>query len=135
VQVISDALGSENQREIAMRSLTRLAVLAVTVGTLVSCSEDGSTQRHSRRVAPPVYEVVATQDLSMGTVRRLEARVTLPEHYARDDVERVAQAVVADMTTSQDVNAISVLFYGPQTSTSGAYDVAMVEWAPNGRWG
>ena len=118
-----------------MRSVMRFVVFAATVGTLVSCGDDGSTGRPSRAVAPPAYQMVATRDLSMGAVRRLEARVSLPEHYTRDEVERVAQAVVADMTSSQRVNAISILFYGPQTSTSSAYDVAMVEWAPDGRWG
>ncbi len=71
----------------------------------------------------------------MGAVRRLRARVSLPEHYSRSAVEQVAQAVVADITTSQAVNAISILFYGPGTSTAGVYDVAKVEWAPTGQWG
>lgn len=117
-----------------MQSVTRFVVLAATVGTLGSCAEDESKPHPAQAVAPPTYQVVATRDLSMGAVRRLEARISLPEHYTRDDVERVAQAVVAGMTSSQRVNAISILFYGPQTSTSGAYDVAMVEWAPDGRW-
>jgi hypothetical protein len=110
-------------------------VLATSVGTLVSCAEDESKRRPAPAVVTPAYQVVGTRDLNMGAVRRVEARVSLPEHYARDDVERVAQAIVADMTRSQRVNAIGLLFYGPQTSTSGAYDVAMVEWAPHGRWG
>ena len=117
-----------------MQSVTLFVVLTATVGTLVSCAEDGPTRRPSQAVAPPAYEVVTTRDLSMGPVRRLEAKVSLPEHYTRKDVERVAQAVVADITSSQRVNAISILFYGPRTSTAGAYDVAMVEWAPSGRW-
>jgi hypothetical protein len=71
----------------------------------------------------------------MGVVRRLQVRVSVPEHYSRSAVEQVAQAVVAEMTKSQPVNAISILFYGPGTSTEGVYDVAMVEWAPNGQWG
>lgn len=120
---------------VAVKALTRIVLLAVAAGALPSCAEDRSNQRPSRPVAVPAYDVVTTRDLSMGAVRRLEARVSLPDHYAREDVERVAQAVVADMTSSQEVNAISVLFYGPQTATSGAYDIAMVEWAPNGRWG
>jgi hypothetical protein len=83
----------------------------------------------------PAHEVVTTRDLSFGAVRRLQARVSLPQHYTRDEVESVAQAVVANITGSQQVNAISILFYGPQNSTSGFYDVASVDWAPNGRWG
>jgi hypothetical protein len=68
-------------------------------------------------------------------VRRFQTKVSLPEHYARDKIEQVAKAIVTDLTRQQPVNAVSLLFYGPITSTSGAYDVALVEWAPNGRWG
>ena len=118
-----------------MRLRNRFELAAVALGTVMSCSQDDSTQRSPRPSAVPAHELVTTRDLSMGAVRRLEARVSLPQHYTRDDVERVAQALVADITESQRVNAISILFYGPQTSTTGPYDVAMVEWAPNGRWG
>jgi hypothetical protein len=71
----------------------------------------------------------------MGAVRRLQVRVSLPEHYSRNVVEQAAQAVVAEITKSQPVNAISILFYGPGTSTGGVFDVALIEWAPNGQWG
>jgi hypothetical protein len=60
--------------------------------------------------------------------------VSLPEHYARDLVEQVAKAIVADLIRQQPVNAIGILFYGPNTSTESVYDVALVDWAPNGRW-
>jgi len=117
-----------------MKSVTRFVVLPAMLGTLVSCADDEYTRRAANALPPAAYQTVATRDLSMGAIRRLEARVSLPRHYTRDEVERVAHAVVAEMTSSQQVNAISILFYGPQTSTSGAYDVAMVEWAPHGRW-
>lgn len=117
-----------------MRLVTCFAVPVLALGALVSCSQGDSPRRPAQPAAAPPHRVVTTRDLSMGAVRRLEARVSLPQHYTRDEVQRVAQAVVADITGSQKVNAISILFYGPQTSTDGAYDVAMVEWAPNGRW-
>ena len=49
------------------------------------------------------------------------------EHYSRE-ADRIAAAIVADVTGPQSVNA------GPGVSTTGVYDVAMVEWAPTGRW-
>jgi len=90
-------------------------------------------ERRKRPVAG--YRVVETKDLSFVGCRRLQVKVSLPQHYARDTVEQIAKAIVADLTRSQPVNAISILFYGRGTSTAGVYDVAMVEWAPNGRWG
>lgn len=118
-----------------MQTATCFIVLAVTAGAVGGCGDQGSTRAPALPASSPDYKVVATQDVSMGAVRRLQVRVSLPEHYPRSAVEQVAQAVVADITKSQAVNAISILFYGPGTSTAGVYDVAMVEWAPNGQWG
>jgi hypothetical protein len=118
-----------------MRIATRLIVVVATAGTVLRCGNEGSTRAPAPSPSTPAYRVVATEDISMRAVRRLQVRVSLPEHYSRNAVEQVAQAVVADMTKSQPVNAISILFYGPGTSTVGVYDVARVEWAPNGQWG
>ena len=83
----------------------------------------------------PEYEVVKTEDLSIGHAAvRLEFRVSLPQHYSQDAVEQVAEAIVADATRSQAVNAISIFFYGPGTYTDGAFDIARVVWAPHGEW-
>lgn len=82
----------------------------------------------------PSYQVAATKDISIGAVRRFQVKVAIPEHYPRATIEQVAKMIVADLTRSKAVNGISILFYGPGTSTAGVYDVAMVEWAPNGRW-
>lgn len=112
---------------------------AILAGGYVAISGPASGRGPAPAQSPqeivPDYKVVATQDVSMGAVRRLQVRVSLPEHYSRSAVERVAHAIVADTTKSQPVNAISILFYGPDTSTAGVYDVALVEWAPNGQWG
>lgn len=109
-------------------------MLVATAGTVLGCVNEGSTRAPAPSPPTPAYRVVTTEDVSMRAVRRLQVRVSLPEHYSRNAVEQVAQAVVADMTKSQPVNAISILFYGPGTSTVGVYDVARVEWAPNGHW-
>ena len=100
----------------------------------MACGDQRSTSALAPPTSHPDYKVVTTRDVSIGSVRRLQLKVSLPKHYARDAVEQAAQAIVAGTTESQPVNAISILFYGPGTSTAGVYDVAMVEWAPNGQW-
>lgn len=82
----------------------------------------------------PAHTVAARRDLSYGNVRRMEVRVSLPEHYDRSGVQRVADHLVAETRRADPINALSILFYGPNTSTEGAYDVAKFDWAPDGRW-
>ncbi len=83
----------------------------------------------------PAHEIVATEDVSYSTVRRYNLRVALPEYYSQEEIERIVQATVADITNRERINAVSIMFYSPGTETSGAWNVAMVEWAPNGQWG
>ena len=80
------------------------------------------------------YEVAATEDVSVGEVRRLNVRVELPQHYSREQIELIASEVVDDVTDREPLNALSVMFFGPSTSIAGAWDVGLVEWAPNGQW-
>jgi hypothetical protein len=129
----------------------RLAgVVALVIGALVfgGCSSASVPQSPSVSQSPavpespsvpqsppvPQYRVVKTEDVSMGDVTRLQLRVSVPRHYSEEQVRQVAEAIVKDTTTGQDVNAIGIFFYGPGVATDGAYDVASVNWAPNGRW-
>lgn len=114
-----------------MPRLSALIAIAVVSFVLTACS---GTEQGSAPAALPDYDIVGRQDVSIGVVKRFQVKVSLPQHYARGTVEDIAKAVAADITRSQAVNAVSILFYGPGTSTAGIYDVAMVEWAPNGSW-
>lgn len=113
-------------------------LLAVVAALFFPRPENQTSRDRGGSPAPrqvPSYQIVETKDISMGVVRRFSVRASLPQHYIRDSVEEIAKTIVSDLTRSQPVNAINIFFYGPGTSTAGAYDVAMVEWAPHGRWG
>jgi hypothetical protein len=80
------------------------------------------------------YDLVSTKDVSFGSTKRLQLKVSLPEHYDRETVEGIARSLVDQVTKTQDVNAIAIFFYGPGISTAGVSDVATIEWAPKGQW-
>src|SRR6266542_6192760 len=115
---------------------TRHAGIVLSLGACLStaCGTGGAPKQESK-AAVSAHKVASTKDVSVGAVRRFQAKVSLPQHYDRGTVEEIAKAIVADMTAAQPVNAISILFYGPGTSTAGIYDVATVDFAPNGQWG
>ena len=92
---------------------------------------DVSVREHTQVSA---YRIVKTEDVSFGQVRRFNVRVSLPDHYSKDQIEEISTNITADMTRRQPVNAILIFFYGPNMATNGMFDVARVEWVPNGRW-
>ena len=106
----------------------RFALIGIAVA-LVPCQ----TAIHAQQTVPP-HEIVTTQDVSFGAVRRYNFRVVLPQHYSQEEIERIARAVVATITDREQINALSIMLYAPGTDPTGAWDVGMIEWAPNGRW-
>lgn len=80
------------------------------------------------------YTIARTEDQSFGNVKRLIVRVMMKEHYSQETVDSVANAIVTRITAAQKVNAVSMLFFGPGTSIDGPWDIANVDWAPNGNW-
>ena len=50
------------------------------------------------------------------------------------DSQAIAEAVVAQIIRRQRVNAISIMFYGPRARVTGPWELAGVDWAPNGNW-
>lgn len=82
----------------------------------------------------PVFQLAKTEDLSFDGVSRIQIRISLPEHYSKDEIMTISRSVVADVTKNQDLNAVAILFFGPNTDTNGAWNIASVDWAPNGKW-
>lgn len=82
----------------------------------------------------PSHRIISQEDVSFGTVIRLQIRVVVPEHYSKSQIEILSRTITNYLSKDKAVNAIALFFHGPNSSTSGVPDVARVEWAPNGRW-
>ena len=120
-----------------VKDAIKTAAFVVLIVTLTACGAGVGISEQPQPAATsavPTYQTVSTEDLSYSVVRRIQVRVTLPEHYSRSEIETISRAVVADVTRKQDVNAISILFYSPNSATDAAWDIASVDWAPNGQW-
>jgi hypothetical protein len=103
---------------------------------LIACANTTATPSATTTpdIPIPKYQVAQTEDKSYGTIRRYNFRISLPEHYGRTEIERIAKDIVEKTIEQKPVNAISVMFYGPKTSTDGTWDIALAHWAPHGNW-
>jgi hypothetical protein len=114
----------------SLRITLGIPFLAVLVLCLTACSDSPELP------PPPDHEVVKIEDVSFGDVRRLQYRIRLPEHYQRSAIEELAHWITAELARQgESVNALSMLFYGPDSATDGFYDIASIYWAPGGEWG
>jgi len=89
----------------------------------------------SPTVEPPVtYEIADRADVSFGATIRIVYRVSVSGPLAEDDLRRIAQEIIEDETSQQDVDAIGFFFYLPGTDTASVYSAGKADWAPNGDW-
>ena len=86
-------------------------------------------------VALPGYSIASVEDISFASTIRLRVRVQLDAHAPREVVLAVAQAIADDLGRRQNAKAVAFFFSGPNASAEDGYDVARVQWAPNGVWG
>jgi hypothetical protein len=80
----------------------------------------------------PHYRVAATEDLNLATAVRVQYRILVDQKLSLDQLALICQDVIARVT--QPVNAISFMFYLPDTDTNGPYTAGTAAWAPNGVW-
>ena len=80
------------------------------------------------------YEVVDTNDLSYAGVTRLQVRIRLREQLTNRQLRRICEEVICRQKKVERLNAISFLFYLPDTDTRGGYTAGKADWAPDGDW-
>ncbi len=109
----------------------------------VAGEEDGSGETVRPEASPPptpeapaTYEIADREDVSFGATVRIVYRVSVSGLLTEDDIRRIAQEIIDDETSQQDVNAIGFAFYLPGTDTTGAsaYSGGRAFWAPDGDW-
>ena len=82
--------------------------------------------------APATYEIADREDVSFGATVRIVYRVSVSGPLTEDDIRRIAQEIIDDETSQQDVNAIAFSFYLPGTDTTDNYSAGKAIWAPDG---
>lgn len=82
----------------------------------------------------PTYHINRIQDGTYDIVVRLFVWITIPELYSKEEIEQISLAITYDISQQHDVNAISMLYFGPNTPTTRTPDIGSITWAPNGEW-
>ena len=78
------------------------------------------------------YEIAAREDVSVWPTVRIVYRVSVSGPLTEDDIRRIAQEIIDDETSQQDVNAIAFSFYLPGSDTTDIYSAGKAIWAPDG---
>lgn len=110
------------------------AVLVSFIVVLESMSTRPDMDGAPAAVVVPSYELVSTEDASLGRVIRIAHKVVVDADLDEAQGLAVAKALVETTTRSRDVNAITVFFYTAGSDIGGPYNKGKITWAPQGEW-
>jgi len=86
------------------------------------------------------YESVESKDVSFndpnyGMVKRFSVRILIENNpVTKKQIEVLSEKIIEDYQQQQKADAISIFYYFDRSQINGAYTLAQVEWAPNGKW-
>jgi len=81
------------------------------------------------------YEQVGpVEDYSLGTAKRVVARITIPTGHTRDEVSATLKQAAMVLAALHRADASTIFAYRPGDPIPGVYTVGMATYGPNGRW-
>jgi hypothetical protein len=83
----------------------------------------------------PDFRIVSTEDLSIGNVVRKSYRVRVMRELSKEELSVVAERIVSDARAKQQIKAIVIFFYLPESDVRGHFTAGKATWAPDGDWG
>lgn len=116
-----------------------LLVAAVLVGLLYTQSHLISTfcypaaDRDTKSgLQVPQYTVMSVEDTRCDLPVCKVYRVEVPRMMSKEELTAIADTIIREATSSEPIDALSCLFYLPDTGTSPSYTAGKADWAPDG---
>jgi hypothetical protein len=108
--------GQNNQEKDQSKSVTLEEKISLPVGFVIK------------------YKIIKEEDLSYNGIKRFQYRITIPSTLNKEDVENNIKQIVLSNYKRFQLDGISILVFEEGDFISGAYTVAMGEFAPFGDW-
>jgi len=80
------------------------------------------------------YKIISIDDISVGQTRRYNVRVRVGHTLNYSEIKQISEKIIEDFKSKEPHNALSLLFYLPDSDLNGHYTAGMAEWAPFGDW-
>jgi hypothetical protein len=82
----------------------------------------------------PRYSVVSIRDHSYPEAVRKAIRVRVAREMTHEELTAISTRIIRLATSQQQINAIKIFYYLPDTDTDGAFTAGKATWAPGGDW-
>lgn len=98
-------------------------------------SQDAELRRlEEEEVAKVGYKILEEEDLSYREVVRVQFRIRVTEPLSEGKLRGICDRIIRQQKKLKPHNAISFLFYFPDTDIRGHYTAGKADWGPDGKW-
>jgi hypothetical protein len=97
-------------------------------------SAPAKIQNPSEKPASFPYEVLDRKVNRFLSAIRITLRVQCLRDPTESDLRGIGEDLIRQETSRQDINALEIFYFKPDTETLGTYTAGKAMWAPNGSW-
>jgi hypothetical protein len=110
--------------------ITYLVLFSVICLAFAAC---GTSEQTPTVIPIPIYHIVQQEDESYLGVVRLKFRIQVDRPLTEIQLQQICENIIKTENLGL-YNALTFLFYLPDTDTEGFYTAGKAIWAPNGNW-
>lgn len=114
-------------------------ILIITLVSIITISCVTTKQSTPQQTTTVSYKIVSEEDLSFvednRMVKRTQCKVLIDRNSNEQELKSISKEIIENLISKEYQNAVTILYYLPNTNTNGGYTAGMVDWAPYGDWG
>ena len=114
-------------------------ILIITLVSIITISCITTKQSTPQQTTTVSYKIVSEEDLSFvednRMVKRTQCKVLIDRNSNKQELKSISKEIIENLISKKYQNAVTILYYLPNTNINGGYTAGMVDWAPFGDWG
>jgi hypothetical protein len=125
---------SQNIGSVGCMTVIFLIIIAVVVSSFITKGDDNNYK--AKVIDTPDYEVIQTEDLSLGKYIRITYWISVDHAYTQEDLKKIAQSIVESEKAKRPISVIGVTFFSDKIDEVTKENIVkgVVDWGPYGEW-
>jgi hypothetical protein len=115
-------------------SKCKLSIARKDYGGDATADTTPTNQNRNPTDSLPQYSVVKASDHSYPGAVRKALRVRVAREVTHEELTAISTRIIQQVISQQNINAIKIFFFLPESDTDGMFTAGKATWAPGGDW-
>lgn len=116
--------------------LTIIVVIVLAAVVISFMPKESEYSYEADVINAPEYEIIKSEDLSLGTYVRVNYNIAVDDSYSEDDLKKVTEEIVETEKSKQPTSSVSISFFSKEIDPATNERVILGDavWSPYGKW-